>query len=69
MNGYSSRLHGIGHMAARLVIKATQDLRAAIKLGGLNAQPIQDTGEFRRDIAASDHKRTLGQGLKMEHLV
>ena len=68
-NGHTTGLHRGGDMAARLVIKAAQDLRAPVILADLDPQAVQDASKFARDIAAADHQRAGRQLVQMEHLV
>ncbi len=67
MDRDARRLHRGGDMAARLVVKAAQDLRAAVQLADLDAQPVQDAGEFAGDIAPADHQGARGQRGQVEH--
>ena len=61
--------HGVSHMAARLVVKAAQDLSAAIELADLHPKAVEDAGKFTGDVAAAHHQRPLWQRIKMEHLI
>ncbi len=51
-------------MIAQIVIEAAQDLLAAIDQDGLDAETLEDAGEFDRDIAAADDARCGAAGFR-----
>ncbi len=62
-------LHRVGDQAAGLLVEAAQDLRAAVVLRHLDAQPVEDAGEFAGDVAAADDQDGLGQVFQVEDVV
>ena len=60
---------GSGGVRTDVVVEAAQDGVAAVDLGDLAAETVEDAGELRRDIAAADDDHALGQALDVENLV
>ena len=56
-------------MIAQILVEAAQDLLAAIDEDRLDAETVEDAGEFDGDIAAADDADALRQALEMEGLV
>ena len=54
---------------AHLVVKAAQDVVAAIDQRHLGAEPVEDAGKLDGDVAAALDQDALGQLLQMERLV
>ena len=61
--------HGFRNQPARLVIKAAQDLGAAVVLRYFNAQSVHDTCKFTRNIATADNQQGTGQVRQIENIV
>ncbi|MNX61455.1 hypothetical protein D3C86_923890 [compost metagenome] len=55
-----------GQMGAHVVVKAAQDVRAAIDQGRLDAEPGENARELDRDIAAARDQDALGQFRQVE---
>ena len=56
-------------MGANVGVEAPQEQGAAINLGNLRAQAVEDSGEFHRDIAAANDDQALGEMLQVEYFV
>jgi hypothetical protein len=54
---------------AELGVEVAQQAGAAIGQRRLDAEAVEDRGEFERDVAAADHHRALRQALERERLV
>ena len=53
---------------ADVVVETAQHLLAAVQLGHLRAQAVEDRRELAGDVAAADHQQPAREGLEVEHL-
>ena len=61
--------HLLRDKATGFVVKAAQNLRAAVILRHINPKTVHDASKLAGNIAATQDQHILGQALKVENLV
>jgi hypothetical protein len=66
---YALAPHLVGQGAAHVIVEAAQERRAAVQLGDLGADAVEDPGELHSDVSAADDEDALGCAFEKEGFV